>query len=225
MADKFFEDQQTEEPIEEAPQTIKLGEKEYTQDELEYLVGLGEVGREAEEKYKIKIDGVWPNLQRTINEKRDLEQKLAELEQSKTTTSQPLTEDLRKQALEQAEALGIGPNSIREAIRTELAAKDLINDVQNVIGKAEDEGNPTTSIDRILSHMQETGIKNPEKAYKDLFEEELDKIKEQKLQSLRPSGMVTTQQSTAGSKQPAPAQPPKNHSELERAVMEALAGN
>lgn len=236
MPGKNFFDEPTE-PVVEPTETveevtkIKLGEDEYTQEELQRLVGLGKIGDEAEQKYKIKIEGVWPNLQRTINEKKDLERQIEELKtKPQTSTVQQesaiLTEDLKRKALEQAEALGIGPRAMegvmRQVVRDEIAARDLINDVSSVISSAESDGKPTTTVDRILQHMQETGIKNPDKAYKDLFETELDKWKEAKLSTLRPSSMTTTQQSTAGGKYPAQPRPPKNRDELIRAVGDML---
>ena len=72
--------------------------------------------------------------------------------------------------------------------------------------------------------MAETGIRNPQKAYNDMYEAELDKIKEEKLNSLRGSGMVTTSSSTAGSKQPSPNQTPRNRTDLAKAVLSALNG-
>ena len=68
MADTDFFDkpeEKVDEPKEEEKQEeakVKVGEKEYTQDELSKLVGLGEIGAEAEEKFNVKLDKVWPNL-------------------------------------------------------------------------------------------------------------------------------------------------------------------
>ncbi len=48
MADDKFFNEQTEETQAE-PEVFKLGEKEYSQEELQKLVGLGEMAKEAEE--------------------------------------------------------------------------------------------------------------------------------------------------------------------------------
>ena len=50
--------------------------------------------------------------------------------------------------------------------------------------------------------MIDTGIRNPEKAFKDLYETKIDAWKEQQLESLRRPGMVTDSSSSAGAKQP-----------------------
>ena len=52
--------------------------------------------------------------------------------------------------------------------------------------------------------MDETGIKSPEKAYKDMFETELDQWKEKQLRKITPNGIRTESSSTAGSKEPEP---------------------
>ena len=231
--DKFFDkDEEVQEP--EESQKIKVGEEEFDQAELERLVGLGKIGSEAEEKYKTKIDRVWPEFTKKSQQISDYERKIQDYEtrlkqpiqQAVNQGSPVLTEDLKRQALEQAEALGIGPKAMqdvmRQVVREEIQARDLISDVNGVISQAESDGKPTATVDQILQHMQETGIKNPNTAYKDMFEEELDKWKESKLSTLRPSGMVTTQKSTAGGKYPTQPRPPSNRSELLKAVSEAM---
>ncbi len=70
--------------------------------------------------------------------------------------------------------------------------------------------------------MAETGIKNPQKAYKDMFEDELDAIKEKKLAEIKPQGMITTNGSQAGGKQPAPVK--ITRANLTSLVQQALGG-
>ena len=50
--------------------------------------------------------------------------------------------------------------------------------------------------------MQETGIRNPEKAAKDLYEDKIDAWKEKQIESVKKPGMVTDTTSSAGAKQP-----------------------
>lgn len=224
MADKFFEETPTE--TQETPDVFKLGEKEYTQEELSKLVGLGEIARESEEKFKTPIDKVWPSYTKTTQENADLKKELEELKnrpsETVSTNLSDLTPQQKEEALKAADALGIGPNSFRQIVREELAAKDLISDVSSVIVDAKKEGYPETTTEDLLRHMQDTGIKNPAKAYKDLFETELDEIKEKKLATIKPSGMITTQASTAGSKQPEKIA--VNKSNLGQIIAEALGG-
>jgi small-conductance mechanosensitive channel len=232
MADKdFFEEEKVEEVQE--PQKIKVGEKEYDQADLEKLVGLGEIGREMEEKWKTPIDRVYPEYTKSRQALSDRDRKIEELE-AKTTqqvaqapTGQ-LSEEQRKLALDQLENLGVGPKAIadmtRNIYREEAAARDLLDDTNRVVANASESGFPKTDPQALLNHMAETGIKNPQKAYNDMYAEELDRIKEEKLGSLRSSGMVTTSSSTAGSKQPSPNQTPKNRSDLAKAVLASLGG-
>ena len=62
--------------------------------------------------------------------------------------------------------------------------------------------NVTISEEELVEHMAQTGIRNPQKAYNDKFEPEIDKWKQSKLDSVKKPGMVTEEESTAGSKQP-----------------------
>ena len=85
-----------------------------------------------------------------------------------------------------------------------MEGQKLLGDVNNVISEAETSGKPKISAEDLLVHMQETGIKSPAKAYKDKFETELDSIRDEKLKSIKPEGLYTTQTSTAGAKAPQP---------------------
>ena len=233
MADKdFFEEEEVKEESEE-PQKIKVGEKEYDQADLEKLVGLGEIGRELEEKWKTPIDRVYPEFTKSRQALSDREREIEEL---KAKTSQQvaanptgqLTEEQKRLALEQLENLGVGPKAIaeqqRSIVREEMAARDLLDDANYVVTSTAEAGFPKTDPQALLNHMAETGIRSPQKAYNDMYAEELDKIKEEKLATLKPSGMVTTSSSTAGSKQPSPNQTPKNREDLAAAVLASLSG-
>lgn len=225
----FFEKPQ--EQIDE-PQTIKLGEKEYSEDELNRLVGLGQIASEAEEKYKTKIDRVWPEFtkatQRESDYKRQIEELQAKVNQPQPTTqvSGELTAEQKAEVIRQLDALGVGPKAVeerqRQIVREELAAKDLISDVDYLLTEAKDNGNPQTTREELLQHMAETGIKNPAKAYKDMFEAELDAIKEKKLAEIKPNGMVTTTGSKAGSKLPSEVKTTKDN--LKQLLAEAIGG-
>ena len=77
MPDKFFdkEEERVEEKVEEIkeePQTIKVGEKEYTQEELSRKVGLGELADELESKWNTKIDRLYPEYTKSTQENTEL---------------------------------------------------------------------------------------------------------------------------------------------------------
>lgn len=231
MADNtnFFENDT--EGIEE-PQTIKLGDKEYSQDDLSRLVGLGEIASIAEEKYKTKIDRVWPEYTKATQKMSDYERKISELEAkinqpvqqqvNQNSTNVELTQEQKAIARKQIEDLGFGQEQFRQIVREELAGRELLQDIDGLLGDAKENGQPVTSTKELLQHMAETGIKNPVKAYKDMFEEELDAIKEKKLSEIRPSGMVTTHGGQAGGKQPAPVK--ATRANLRDLVASALGG-
>ncbi len=189
---------------------IKIGEKEYSQEDLTRLVGLGEIGAESEEKYGVKIDKIWPNHQRTINEKMQLEQRLADIEKVKTETPKTETELSEEQiaqgARDQLTKLGyLSESQVQQKINDALGGYRLLNHAQDVIDKMVDNGYPATNTEDLFEFMKDpSNPKDPEKAYKLMFEEQIDRIKEQKLASLKPSSMPTISSSTAGSKEPAP---------------------
>ena len=207
MADFINTDEQSEETPQE-PEKVKVGEKEYTQEELSKLVGLGEIGLEAEEKYNVKIDKIWPNHQQTINEKQRLERELDEARQQQTKakaeTGEELSpEEVAKQARVEAKKLGlISIEDVNEYIDRRIEAINLKEETESIVGEAEEKYGIKTSEDAIYNHMVDTGIRNPQKAFKDLYEEKLDAWKEKQLESLKKPGMVTEDSSDAGAKQP-----------------------
>jgi hypothetical protein len=81
MADDFFqEDQQGE------SQKIKVGEKEYTQDELNTLVGLGQIAQEVETRYNTKIDRVYPEFTKSQQKLKTYESEIETLRKEKESS-------------------------------------------------------------------------------------------------------------------------------------------
>lgn len=234
MADRFFEEQE-QQTTENQPETVKLGDKEYSQEDLQALVGLGEIAREAEQKYKTKIDRVWPEYTKSRQQLSEYEKELQDLRTK--TQQQPnqqpaqqtvqLTAEQRAQAIQQLDDLLKESKYLDERTRAisreERAAEQLISDIGVVVTNAETEGKPVANTEEVLNFMAETGIRNPQLAYEVMFRDDLKKIEEDKLLSLREKGMVTTSQSTAGAKNPN-VQPPRTRNELLRAVQDALGG-
>ena len=218
-------------------QSVKVGEKEYAQDELSQLVGLGETAREYETKWNRKVSEFYPDYtqksQRLAElEKQDGERKVQEeaanqkeLEE-KAKADQLTPEEARKLALQQAHDLGIVTKDdfsveVNKAVANALAAKDLLGDIDSVITEAGEAGKPKTTPADLLKYMDENGVRNPEKAYKLMFEPEIDKWKEEQLAKIRPDGMETQGASTAGGKEP-PAAVPLTKETLTQAIHESL---
>ena len=233
MTDNFFEDKNVEDQTQttEVPEKVTVGGVEYTQVELDRLVGLGKIGVEAEEKFKTRIDKVWPNFQKIVGEKQALEVKLAEREQReaalKEATGQPLSpEELKAQAKVQGKELGIMFQEDFDSLYLQRrSAEKLLEDAQVLIDDAKTAGKPETTMEALLTHMTETGIKNPDKAYRDMFEDELEKWKVEQTKKATPQGMFTSSQSQAGSKEPKPIKwAGMKQDELGKLVAEAMAG-
>lgn len=222
--DDFFEEEKTvdeNQPQEQSQQEelIKLGDKEYSQEQLQKLVGLGEIGEELEEKWKTKIDRVYPEFTKARQEveywKAQASQRQEEETQRKINQGQQLTqEEIKKQALQQAAELGLmSRDETISTIQNFIQGYTLLNDVNNHLTQMEEDGNPATTSEALLAYMDENGVKDPKKAYKLMFEDELDKIREQKIKSLKPEGLYTQSQSSAGGKQPEPIKVTKDNLE------------
>src|SRR3990167_2260798 len=227
MADDLFGEKKEEE-IEEKqePEKIKLGDKEYTQDELSKLVGLGEFAQEVETKQNRKLDKIYPAYVEATQKLSELEKENEGLKQARTSVKaeegiELSPEEVKKQALIEAKKLGlISVNDVNEYIDSRLAARDLQEDIEAVVELAKEEGKPEVESLRLVEHMQETGIRNPQKAYNDLFEKELDDWRQKQLDKVKKSGMVTETESTAGSKQHERVQPTREN--LDKLIEEAM---
>lgn len=217
MADFFNKEEEKKEEkteeiktSEEQQQLIKVGEKEYTQEELSRKVGLGELADELESKWNTKIDRLYPEYTKSTQELVELrkfkeeQDKLAtEVKAKKGEELSP--EEIRKQALAEADKLGIvHTNNVYQFIDAYLQARDMKEDAEVLIAEAKESGKPTATVDELFKYMEETGIKNVELAYKTKFELELDKWKEAQLEKMKNGEMKTLNASSAGSKQPEP---------------------
>ena len=209
MADDFFNKEEPKEPetVKEEVEKIKLGEEEYTQEELSKLVGLGKTAAEYEEKYQRPISQYYPQYQKEHKENIELREKVKEFEK---TPSQPVAPEaalsetqVKEQAIKQADALGLlHKGNIKQIIADEIEGYRLLDTIDKTIANAKEAGKPSVNSERLIEHMGETGIRIPDKAYNDLFETELDKWKEGQVNKIKPEGMKTQETTTAGSKQP-----------------------
>ena len=207
----FFkkEEEVVEEKKEEVKlETIKVGEKEYTQEELSRKVGLGELADELETKWNTKIDKLYPEYTKATQERGELQKYKDEQErlatEAKAKKGEELTpEEIKKQALTEADNLGVvHTGNINKFIGSFLQARDLIDDAEAILTRAGEEGKPKTTVDDLLTYMDETGIKSPDLAYKAKFDKELDTWKQTQLAKVKSGDMQTLDSSTAGGKEP-----------------------
>lgn len=208
MADDFFEEKPQVETAPEQPEEtkIKLGDREFSEKEASDLIRLGEIARESEEKYDRPISKYWPDYTKTKNELASLKEELARRDEAPAMTT-PVGEmtpaQAKAQAIKQAEELGLlHTGNVQQYIDQRIEAHNLMQETERLVGKVAAEGKPTTTVDAILEHMVETGIKSPEKAYKDMYETQLDAWKENQLKKVKPEGLTTQETSSAGSKAP-----------------------
>lgn len=226
-------------PASDAPDKIKVGDKEYTQDELSQLVGLGEIGRELETKWNTKIDRVYPEFTKAQIEKKSLQEERdqfkSELESIKNKVqTEALPEDEAiAEARKAARKIGLVTDEdfaplLEKSFRTyytqERAAEKLLDEVNGLQTKIDGkDGRPAFQAREVLEYMQETGITNPELAYKAKYESEIDAWKESQLGKTKKSGFSTIDTSSAGAKQPPKATITRDN--LGEAIREALHPN
>jgi len=240
MAD-FFEkaEDKAEEVVEEVAEDaeaeelkIKVGEEEYSQDELNRLVDLGKIGVEAEEKHNTKIDKIWPDFTKDRQELIGLreekakwgEQQEAKVEAKAEAGEQLSPEEQKKVVINQAKELGIVTKEDFNALWAQQRAGERLLDSCKSLEKDLDgkDGKPAFKTEDILSHMQETGIRNPQDAYDLKFKPELAKWRDDKLAGAKPDGMVSESSSSAGGKEPPKVKVTKEN--FEEAVRESLYG-
>lgn len=231
MADFFEKDTEEQKPVvEQQPEKIKLGEEEFSQEELSQLVGLGKSYKEIESKYNTKLDRVWPEFGKSQNRVKELE---AELENMKKASQMPkdLDENAVREAKEAARKIGLvtdeqftefmGKN-FRQFYQQERAAERLLDDCKDFEGEFDGkDGRPAFKTEEILEYMRDTGIKNPELAYKTKFESQLDSWKESQLAKAKRPGLTTVTE-TQGFKEPKQVKITTNN--LQDLIREQLEG-
>jgi hypothetical protein len=225
-----------EEGEDKEPEKIKLGEEEYTQDELNELVSLGKIGKEAEEKFDTKIDKVWPDYTKKSQRLKELEEQAKEWEEAKSQrisqkaeAGEDLTpEEQQEQLNRQIDELILKnpgfSKKVSEIYFQQRQGEKLYEEGKKLEGEIDgSDGRPAFKSEEIFTHMAETGIKDAVKAYKDKFETELDRWKEEKIRGAKRQGVMSEGSSNAASsREPIAQKIDKNN--LEALVRESLYG-
>ncbi|MFZ5845298.1 MAG: hypothetical protein ACOY0S_02410 [Patescibacteria group bacterium] len=228
------EDKKKKEEETQEPEKVKVGEKEYTQEELSNLVGLGEVAQEYETKWNRKISEFYPDYTQKSQKLAEFEKKQLEIDalrteeeekklKEKAEKKEELTpEETKKLVLEEADKFGlIHSGNVYQFIANFLAARDLREDAEAIVALAEEEGKPKTTVNDLIAYMDETGIKTPGLAYKAKFEKELEEWKAKKVEEIKEEKMQTMDASTAGSKE-YQEKKPQSFDELSQAMKSYL---
>ena len=193
---------------------IKIGEAEYSQADVERLVGLGKIAEEVETKYNTKLDRVYPEYTKSTQKVKDYEIKIAEYEAKlKETqvkdaqTGQPWTPEQKALAKQQLQEL-LGGEVLTQAQFDQKyverrSGEKLLEECEGYGDEIDGtDGRPKFDTSEILQHMQETGIRNPLKAYKDKYETQLDEWKTKQIGGVKSPGLVTNTQTTTAKQPP-----------------------
>lgn len=227
---KFFSSDpvQTEAPAETAPEAIKIGEKEYSQEELNKLVSLGEKASEIEKNHG-SFDKYVSEYGRRSKEIGEYKTKLEEMEAQMASMKQATSAaDLSPEQVEIAKKqlnnlLGGEPITQGNFAKMYVAMREgekLLEECDGLAGEIDGkDGRPKFDRDEIINYMSETGIKKPLAAYKDKYEKELEGWQTNQL-SAKPKGMDTLQ--PGGEKQPQEVRPTREN--LNKLMNEALWG-
>jgi hypothetical protein len=205
----FFKDEEVKETISNEPTKFKIGETEYSQEELDKYIGIGKQAEELESKWNTKLDSLMPSYTKTTQENKKFQEELEKLREEKAgleamiPRNQEDPETLRRQAKEEAKALGLATvDDFESFYQNRRNAEKLLDETTSFVEKTNSEGKPKVSTEELLQYMVDNGFKKPSAAYKDMFEEELDAWKEKQINTLKPARFDTQSASMAGGKEP-----------------------
>jgi hypothetical protein len=222
MADKqdFFAEEAEEGGEQQEIEKIKIGEKEYSQDDLNILVGLGETAAELEDKWNTKIDKLYPEYTKKTQELSEYKRRAEEIEAAKEAEVQKKSqeggqlspEEQSKLIKQELKKYGVVTNEdVYQFMANFDAAKELNQNINSILDEAKEVGKPKTTREELLAYMDENGIKNPTAAYKLMFEDELKDWERKQVDTLRKPGLETDSSSVAGSKAPNPVKVTKDN--------------
>lgn len=209
---------------------IKVGEEEFSSEELSELVRIGKLGREVETKQNIKLENVYPEFTRKSQKLKEYEAKINQFESQNTATSPqgsssiPASEEQAiQEAKEAARKLGIltkedladlgfvSKQDFRSFYDQERAAEKLLENASKFEKEIDGtDGRPPFKTRDVLEFMDNNGVTNLETAYKLMHEKELDAWKESELSKSKRPGL-TTQEKTTPAKAPAQVKATKDN--------------
>lgn len=197
-------------PEEEEISKIKVGDKEYSQDELDSLISLGSKAQEIEKNHGSldKFTSEWGRKNDELGKLR------AENEAFKVKSTEPVntefTQEQKVQAQKQLTEIMGGQPVTQEALETWFESKyttrrsaekliDELGDLEKEIDGSD--GRPKFNGQEVLDYMAKNGTKKPSLAYKEMHESELDAWKLKELAETKPAGFHTEDVPT-GNKKP-----------------------
>lgn len=215
MADFIPKATNPEPPVTPSADTkIKVGETEYSPEDVERLVGLGKGVEEIETKYNTKMDRIYPEYTKATQKVKEYETRLAEAETKlkevqvkDAQTGQSWTPEQKELAKQQLQELIGGEvltkGEFERAYIERRAGEKLLEECEEYKDEIDgSDGRPKFDTQEILQYMQETGFRNPLKAYKDKYETQLDEWKTKQIGGVKTPGLVTNTQSSTGKEPP-----------------------
>lgn len=197
----FFDDKSGED---QEVSKIKLGELEFTQEELNELVGAGKKLKEIEEKQGQPVDDILKSWGRRGEEIGNYKKKVEELETNlkKVTETPPSKEELdeeqvKTQVINEAKKYGLltkeeASQLMNDFYNERRSGEKLLYKAQRVLRTASKEGKPTTNLENLLQFMADpANPKDPKNAYDIMFKKELKDWEQKQLQTIKNKGMVT----------------------------------
>lgn len=204
----------TNDQIEEV-EVIKIGDKEYSQSDLQSLVGLGEMAREVETRYNTKLDRVYPEYTKSTQKIKQYEQELEELRQANArqtqNTDSEITESTIREARDAARKLGIVTQEdfeermskgFRSQYLEQRQAEKLLDDMSRLEEQIDGtDGRPRFNKEDVLEYMRDSGVRNPMDAYELKYKRQTDEWRANQIIKSKQTGFYTTDTSS-GDKQP-----------------------
>ena len=186
----------------EIPSKIKVGEVEFSQEELNDLIGSGQKLKELEKTQGQPIDDIlssWGRRGETIGtQKKQIEDMTKELEDFKKPKVEPTDEEVtQEEIIAQAKKLGLltmddAKNLADEIYRNNRAGEMLLDQTNKVIEEAKKDGKPEITAEELLEFMADpNNPKNPEIAYEVKFKKEIKEWESKQLDTLKTKGMDT----------------------------------
>lgn len=203
----FFNDDKQEET-----EKIKLGDQEFSTDELNELIGAGKKLKELEEKQGQPVEDIltsWGRRGESIGElKKKNEEYEKELDRLKNPPAKEVVdqENLKKEVLGELKGYGVLTKDevqamINDIYQTNRSGERLLAQVKRVSREAKADGKPEVEPEKLLEFMADpNNPKDPEKAYKVMFDKELEEWKENRINQAKKPNMMTISKTTAGAK-------------------------
>ena len=228
MADKTDTTSQTEVQKETThtaaePTKVKVGEAEFTSEELSGLVESGKRLKDIETKQGQPLDkileswgkrgerlGEWKKATGAEKPEDFLKAKEAELNKPQEEVDR---EKLKANVIREAKEFGLltreeALEEFNKIYETRRAGERMFSSVNKVLKKAQADGKPVCTPEELLEFMAHPdNPKNPENAYKLKFEKELDDWKSGQLSKMSKKGIFTKEETTAGGKEFTPKAP------------------